>query len=80
MDIALLPIGGAFTMDAVQAAESLRLLRPGKVIPMHYGTFPMLELTADKFVAQAKKVAPEVRVIVLQPGESRILQPKTITQ
>jgi L-ascorbate metabolism protein UlaG (beta-lactamase superfamily) len=80
MDMALLPIGGAFTMDAVQAAESLRLLRPGKVIPMHYGTFPMLAPNADQFVAQAKKVAPEVRVIVLQPGESRVLQPKTIIQ
>jgi L-ascorbate metabolism protein UlaG (beta-lactamase superfamily) len=42
MDMALLPIGGEFTMDAVQAAESLRLLKPANAIPMHYATFPML--------------------------------------
>jgi L-ascorbate metabolism protein UlaG (beta-lactamase superfamily) len=76
MDMALLPIGGAFTMDAVQAAQSLKLLRPKKAIPMHYGTFPMLAPNADEFAAQAKKVAPEVEVIVLQPNGSYILQPK----
>jgi len=63
-------------MDAVQAAESLRLLKPGKAIPMHYATFPMLAQNADQFVARAKKVAPEVEVIVLNPGEKYILQPK----
>jgi L-ascorbate metabolism protein UlaG (beta-lactamase superfamily) len=78
MDIALLPIGGEFTMDAIQAAESLRLLRPGKAIPMHYGTFPMLASSADQFVAQAKKVAPSVGIVVLTPGQSYILHPKTI--
>lgn len=78
MDMALLPIGGEFTMDAVQAAESLRLLKPAKAIPMHYATFPMLASSADQFVAQAKKVAPEVGVIVLKPGDNYILHPKTI--
>ena len=80
MDMALLPIGGGFTMDGVQAAESLRLLKPSKAIPMHYGTFPMLAPNADEFVAQAKKVAPEVGIVVLQPGGSYILQPKTVIQ
>ncbi|HLA05626.1 MAG TPA: MBL fold metallo-hydrolase, partial [Syntrophales bacterium] len=54
IDLALLPIGGGFQMDAVQAAKSLKLLTPKKVIPMHYGTFPMLAPNADEFVAQAK--------------------------
>ncbi len=75
IDMALLPIGGAFTMDAVQAAESLKLLRPRKAIPMHYGTFPMLAPNADQFVTLAKKMAPGVGVTVLQPGEKYILQP-----
>jgi L-ascorbate metabolism protein UlaG (beta-lactamase superfamily) len=70
IDIALLPIGGDFTMDAYQAAESLKLLRPGKVIPMHYGTFPMLAPYPDEFVELANQVAPEVNVIVLEPGEN----------
>lgn len=75
IDLALLPIGGAFTMDALQAAKSLKLLTPRKAIPMHYGTFPMLAPNADEFVALAKKYTPEVNVIVLKPGEKYILQP-----
>jgi L-ascorbate metabolism protein UlaG (beta-lactamase superfamily) len=75
IDIALLPIGGGFTMDGLQAAKSLRLLKPGKSIPMHYGTFPMFAPNADEFVRQAKKISPEVDVIVLSPGEKYVLQP-----
>lgn len=78
MDMALLPIGGQFTMDAIQAAESLRLLRPGLAMPIHYGTFPMLASDPGEFVAQAKKVAPYVGIVVLTPGQSYILHPKTI--
>jgi len=76
IDLALLPIGGHFTMDASQAAKSLRLLTPRKAIPMHYGTFPgILASDADEFVTLAKKIAPGVGVIVLKPGEKYILQP-----
>lgn len=75
IDIALLPIGGSFMMDAFQAAESLKMLKPRKVIPMHYGTFPMLAPNPDEFIAQATKIAPEVDVVVLDPGESYILKP-----
>lgn len=74
MTMALLPIGGYGQMDAVQAAQSLKLLKPANVIPMHYGTFPgILAPSADDFVVQAKKVAPDVNVIVLKPGESFVL-------
>lgn len=75
VDLALLPIGGAFTMDAVQAVKSLKLLTPKKAIPMHYGTFPMLAPNADEFVSLAKKHVPGVGVIVLNPGDKYILQP-----
>lgn len=77
MHIALLPIGSVFTMDAEQAAESLRLLKPAIAIPMHFGTFPILAPNADEFVELAKKVAPEVEVIVLEPGQSYTLKPGT---
>jgi len=73
IDLALLPIGGGFTMDAMQAAHSLRLLTPVKAIPMHYGTFPMLAPNADEFVMLAHRIAPGVGVIVLNPGESYVL-------
>jgi len=76
IDLALLPIGGNFTMDASQAAKSLRLLTPRKAIPMHYGTFPgILASDPEEFVTLAKKYAPGVGVIVLKPGEKYILQP-----
>lgn len=69
LDVALLPIGSYFTMDYRQAARAAALLRPKAVVPMHYGTFPVLEPSADRFVAEAKRVAPGVRVVVLEPGE-----------
>ena len=69
IDLALLPIGSVFTMDAYQAAKAMSLLKPRKVIPMHYRTFPILEQSADSFVAQAKKEMPTVEVIVLEPGQ-----------
>lgn len=41
-DVALLPIGGHYTMDPRQAAKAAQLLGVSTVIPMHYGTFPIL--------------------------------------
>lgn len=78
IDLALLPIGGGFTMDAMQAAQSLRLLKPTKAIPMHYGTFPMLAPNADEFVRLANEIAPGVGVTVLEPGESYALRPDCV--
>ena len=69
IDLALLPIGSAFTMDPVQAAKACALLNPKKAVPMHYKTFPVLEQSADTFVALAKKEAPGVEIIVLEPGQ-----------
>jgi L-ascorbate metabolism protein UlaG (beta-lactamase superfamily) len=69
LDLALLPIGGAFTMDPLQAARALTLLNPRKVIPMHYKTWPLLEQSADGFAALAKKEAPGVEIVVLEPGQ-----------
>ncbi len=69
IDLALLPIGSCFTMDPYQASKAVALLKPKKVMPMHYKTFPILEQSADKFVALVKKEAPKVEVIVLQPGQ-----------
>ncbi len=73
IDIALLPIGSVFTMDYRQAARAASLLRAKTVVPMHYGTFPILEPTADRFEAEMKKVAPGVRVVVLSPGKEALL-------
>jgi len=69
IDLALLPIGSVFVMDPLQASFALKLLKPQKVIPMHYKTFPILEQSADEFIRLAKQQAPEVEVIVAAPGE-----------
>jgi len=73
-DVALLPIGGVFTMDPFQASKALKLLRPKIAIPIHYKTFPILEQDATRFVELAKKEAAEVKVIVLEPGQEYTLQ------
>ena len=73
IDLALLPIGSVFTMDYVQAVKALTLLKPKRVMPMHYKTFPILEQSVDRFVELAGKEAPEVEVIVLEPGQEYAL-------
>ncbi len=69
-DLALLPIGGHFTMDPAHAAYALReLLKTPAVIPIHYGTFGLLKGTPEQFI-QALGATP-TKVIVMQPGETR---------
>ena len=70
LDVALLPIGGYYTMGPVEAAEAVVLLEPRAVIPMHYATFPVLAQSADEFVELVREKRPETKVIVLEPGES----------
>jgi len=65
-DVAVLPIGGYFTMDPREAAVALELLGTKRCIPCHYGTFPVLTGTPDDL----RKVAPGVEIIELQPGET----------
>lgn len=69
-DVALIPIGGYFTMGALEAAEAARLIKPKFVIPMHYKTFPVLAQSADEFVRLANEKAPDVKLVLLKPGES----------
>jgi L-ascorbate metabolism protein UlaG (beta-lactamase superfamily) len=68
IEAALLPIGGVFTMDAHQAAAACRLIRPRKMIPMHYATFPVLAPDATEFAELMRREQREVEVVVLAPG------------
>ena len=65
-DVAVLPIGGYFTMDPPEAAVALELLGSKRCIPCHYGTFPVLYGTPDEL----RKLAPDVEIIEMQPGET----------
>ncbi len=61
IDIALLPIGGTYTMDAKEAAEAANAIKPKKVIPMHYNKIEGTEANPEDFKAEVSK---EIEVIV----------------
>ena len=69
-DVALLPIGGFYTMDPVQAALAVKLIRPKYVIPMHYDTWPVIENDPKKFEYLVKKQTKKTKVVILKPGET----------
>ncbi|MGA7832345.1 MAG: metal-dependent hydrolase [Terracidiphilus sp.] len=65
--VALLPIGGHFTMGPREAALAVRMLEPELVLPLHFGTFPMLKGTPEELAAL---VDAKVRVARWSPGET----------
>ncbi|HUT72362.1 MAG TPA: metal-dependent hydrolase [Desulfatiglandales bacterium] len=69
IDLALLPIGGVFTMDPKQASVAAKLLEAKTVIPMHYKTFPILEQDASLFAEIMGKEASHIQVVILDPGQ-----------
>ncbi|AEH24208.1 metal-dependent hydrolase [Pyrococcus yayanosii CH1] len=66
IDLALLPIGGHFTMGVEEAAKAVELLKPKKVIPMHYNTWPPISADPEEF---KRLVGDKAEVIILKPGE-----------
>jgi L-ascorbate metabolism protein UlaG (beta-lactamase superfamily) len=68
-DVAMLPIGGHFTMGPRGAAEAIRLLGVKRVIPIHYATFPALAGTPEQLKQEASDIT-DLQVIALKPGES----------
>ena len=54
--IALLPIGGRFTMDFEEAFEVVKLLKPFITIPMHYGSIVGSEEDAREFCEMCKEI------------------------
>jgi L-ascorbate metabolism protein UlaG (beta-lactamase superfamily) len=67
-EIAFLPIGGHYTMDPTAAALASEMLGVRQVVPMHYGTFPMLTGSPETL---KKLVEPMgIDVLVLTPGET----------
>jgi L-ascorbate metabolism protein UlaG (beta-lactamase superfamily) len=70
-DIALLPIGGHYTMDPHAAALAVELLGVKHVLPIHYGTFPALAGTPDQLRTElAARGLSDVTVHALEPGGS----------
>ncbi|WP_320175524.1 metal-dependent hydrolase [Maridesulfovibrio sp.] len=71
IDVALLPTGGWFTMDSKDAAYACKLLKCKTAIPMHYGTFPILEQDAISFKEACAELAPKCNVVELEVGTEK---------
>lgn len=69
IDVAILPIGGFYTMDIIQAAKAVELLAPKMVIPMHYNTWPPIEADPELFKSEVANIS-SAEVEILKPGES----------
>lgn len=63
IDVAILPTGDNFTMGSEEAAKAVEFLSPRYAVPMHYGTFEVLEQTPDRFVELLADSATEAAVI-----------------
>jgi L-ascorbate metabolism protein UlaG (beta-lactamase superfamily) len=88
VDVALIPIwgwgpslGGGGHLDPARAAEAVARIRPGLVVPIHWGTyFPIhlgimgrpgfVDVPPAEFLAALKEHSPEIRAEILRPGES----------
>ena len=72
VDLAMLPIGGNYTMDPDDALRAVKLLTPKLVVPIHYNTFDVIrqdaQLWADRVIKETKSL-----VRVMKPGDSLTL-------
>jgi L-ascorbate metabolism protein UlaG (beta-lactamase superfamily) len=69
IDVALMCIGGHFTMDRFDAVDAAEFVRAKTVIPCHYNTFPLVEADAQAFKSDVES-ATGSKVVVLEPGET----------
>jgi L-ascorbate metabolism protein UlaG (beta-lactamase superfamily) len=68
IDVALLPIGGHYTMDRHDAVVAAEFVGAGTVIPMHYDTFPAIATDAGAFKSDVESKTSS-QVVLLKPGE-----------
>ena len=69
IDLAMLPIGGLFTMDPADALRAVKLLKPKMVIPIHYNTVKKLHQDAELWKQKVEEET-STKVAILRPGES----------
>ncbi len=67
LDLALVPIGGHYTMDRFDAVVACELIGAPQVVPIHYNTFPPIETDAQAFAADVQGTG-KASVTVLEPG------------
>jgi L-ascorbate metabolism protein UlaG (beta-lactamase superfamily) len=66
-DLSFLPIGDRYTMGVPSATKAVEFIQTKKVIPIHYGTFPIVEADPEEFKSRVGDMA---EVIILKPGET----------
>ena len=66
-DLALLPIGDNYTMGPEDAVEAVRMLKPRRVVPMHYNTFEVIKQDPEAFRSKLERLA---ECTILAPGEA----------
>lgn len=71
IDVALLPVGGTYTMGIKDAIKSMQLLRAQVMVPMHYDTWPIIAMDRGELESYAD--AKGCKVKVLAPGERLVL-------
>ena len=68
LDLALVPIGGHYTMDRFDAVVAAELLGAPQIVPVHYNTFPPIETDAAAYAADVAGTG-SASVVVLDPGQ-----------
>ncbi|MCH7689437.1 MAG: metal-dependent hydrolase [candidate division Zixibacteria bacterium] len=66
IDLAFLPIGDNFTMGIDDAVKAVEFLKPRKVVPVHYNTFPLIEQDPQEFAGKVKTA----EVVIMNPGDT----------
>ncbi|MCU0257474.1 MAG: metal-dependent hydrolase [Solirubrobacteraceae bacterium] len=67
LDLALVPIGGHYTMDRFDAVLAAELLGAPQIVPIHFGTFPPIETDAEAFAEDVRGTG-KASVVILDPG------------
>jgi L-ascorbate metabolism protein UlaG (beta-lactamase superfamily) len=69
IDVALMCIGGHYTMDRYDGVRAAELVAAKRIIPCHYNTFPPIETDADAFKREVE-TATDSKVVILEPGDT----------
>ena len=65
-DIAMLPIGGKYTMDIGHAVKAAEWLGASEIIPMHYNTFDAIAVDINDFERQIREIGKFPRIMEIQ--------------
>lgn len=75
VDVAALPIGDNFTMGIDDAVIAVEWIRPRIAVPMHYGTFPAIDVDPGEFQRKVAERGLPTEVRILSPGEELVVSP-----